>query len=355
MQEISPESVVWSLPLAKADRAVWRVHASVLFTGLILAFGGSLAASSPAIVWNWSWTAALLVVWVVSVFLHELGHRLVAQRLHVASREVVFAPWGGYQSPSTVTEPQNDLVLLVAGPLANLAICLLSAILLTILRNDGQGLDGSLAGWNALDSAVERWAMIVFWVNSTLSLVNLIPAYPFDGGRLLRAGLHLVSPQMPYSETLSVVGRFGRVVAVLLALWGFLLYDYQVAGVLPGWLIGLLLGWLVFFASRRAELSRGNEDGDDLPLGYDFSGGEGGPDWNPATARAVVAARPNAFQRWWLRRQSQRDETRRQREADEDLRVDEILHRVHEHGLKSLSSDDQRLLRRVSSRYRRRS
>lgn len=360
MHESLPETAVWSFPLVNVGTLRLRLHGSFLIAALAVFYLGWLTTDvlkQSALGWSWAWSVALVAVWLASVVWHEFGHRLVASRLNAASREIVLTPVGGSLSPSTVTEPQNDLVLLVAGPLANLVLVLLAAVGLTMVQGSfdvlGEGGRGVSEVATTASSLGRMWKLI-FWVNWGLVLVNLIPAFPFDGGRILRAALHLVTPQMPYAETLLLVSRIGRAIAAVAVFTGLMLHDRSPLPILPGWVIGIGLGMVIYFASRRAELARASDDQEDLPFGYDFSAGYTSLGWTSQPARSVPT-KPNLVQRWWTRRLQQRTEYRLQREADEDLRVDELLQRVHEHGYQSLTVDEQRFLRRASVRYRRKS
>jgi hypothetical protein len=188
-----------------------------------------------------------------------------------------------------------------------------------------------------------------------LVIVKQIPALPFDGGRVVRPGLHLVSPQLAYWETVVIVGRVGRIVALILVITGFLLWrdTNPLNQYLPAWIIGLGLAWVVFFCSRQAEMRREKEDGEDYPFGYDFSEGYTSLERSSGVARGTATAQPNIIVRWYRRHQMMRHELRRQRDAQEDKLVDEILDQLHEHGYDALSHEQQRLLRRASVRYRR--
>jgi Zn-dependent protease len=360
MQESLPETTLWSFPLARLGSLRLRLHSSFLITGIIVFYLGWVAQRLDVTTWSWAWSLLTLALWLGAVVWHEFGHRLVALRLHAASREIVLTPVGGSLSPSTVTEPQNDLVLLVAGPLANLALCLLAAVVITVLQGSfvvpgvppAQDAAAVLTAPGAPAPWVRAWGL-VFWLNWALVLVNLIPALPFDGGRLLRAALHLITPQMPYAETLLVVSRVGRAVAVLALLGGFVFHDSVLLGLVPGWAIGAGLAMIVYFASRRAELVRAPDDQEDWPFGYDFSAGYTSLGWQSAPARPGPG-RPNALSRWWEQRRQQQAADQRQRDAAEDGRLDEILVRVHQNGYHSLSVEEQKFLRRASARYRRR-
>ena len=124
----------------------------------------------------------------------------------------------------------------------------------------------------------------------------------------------------------------------------------------PPWLALMLLAVFVFFSARREEMQFADVEGDDEHVfGYDFSQGytslEGRLEADDeVSARSVSQA--SALSRWFEKRRKVRECRLREQEADDEQRVDEILSRLHQHGMHSLSRGDRALLQRVSQRYR---
>jgi len=118
----------------------------------------------------------------------------------------------------------------------------------------------------------------------------------------------------------------------------------------PAWFVLGMLALFIFFQSRR-EIERIEEhEVDEELFGYDFSQGY----TSLESPHEAPRPRGNAFSRWWERRRAMREQRRIETEAEEERRVDEILVRLHDGGMKALSAEERALLQRVSARYRNR-
>lgn len=151
------------------------------------------------------------VVFVVAVFatvvLHELGHALAARRYGIQTRDITLLPIGGVARLDHMPrEPRQELVVALAGPAVNVVI---AAVLYAGLRLTG-GIPTFLDDASLSDGFLERgFATRLLAVNVWLVLFNLIPAFPMDGGRVLRALLAMRSGDYPRAtETAARVGRF---------------------------------------------------------------------------------------------------------------------------------------------------
>jgi Zn-dependent protease len=137
--------------------------------------------------------AAAIAVLFCSVLVHELSHWWAARRAGTAPDAIVIGPLGGLTPWPSAASPHQELAIWSAGPLANLFLWALLATVVMV-RNP----DHSLAGlFNPLQpgglavgtSRVMQLVAIASWINSLLFLVNSLPGYPFDGGRMLRSAL----------------------------------------------------------------------------------------------------------------------------------------------------------------------
>src|SRR5208283_3043494 len=120
------------------------------------------------------------------VVLHELGHALVARRNGVVVRSIILLPIGGVTLMEEMgprnADPARDIRISVAGPLVNLAIAAVSgAFILAFLPQ--------VKLWNQPFVHAGNLPRPLFWGNLFLGGFNLLPAYPMDGGRILRAML----------------------------------------------------------------------------------------------------------------------------------------------------------------------
>jgi Zn-dependent protease len=156
-------------------------------------------------------TMLFLLLWVLTVFgcvvLHELGHALTARHFGIRTRDITLYPIGGVARLEGMGEkPGQELLIALAGPAVNLVIALLLApvALLGLFASPGEGLSFSLA---AGPVAVAVTFLTLVWVsNVALLLFNLIPAFPMDGGRVLRALLSLGLGRLRATEIAAGVG-----------------------------------------------------------------------------------------------------------------------------------------------------
>jgi len=158
----------------------------------------------------------ILVTLFACVLLHELGHSLVALAHGIRVVDITLWPLGGMARMSQIPESTRiEGLIAIAGPAVNLL----------------------LAAAGFLAAALTGWPLEWFvWVNLTMGLFNLLPAFPMDGGRLLRAFLGRKGDWL--GATVSAV-RIGRWFALLLGVLGLLWVPYVLA--LP--LVGLFIWW----------------------------------------------------------------------------------------------------------------
>lgn len=168
------------------------------------------------------------------VVLHELGHALMARRFGVPTADITLLPIGGVARLQRIPEhPGQELLIALAGPAVNVVI---AAILGGGLIASGRSLNlsGFLRG--ELPFAQE-----LLLVNLFLALFNLIPAFPMDGGRVLRALLALA---MPYPRATRIAASVGQFIAIG---FGFL----GLTGGNPMFLLIALFVWLGAEAEAR--------------------------------------------------------------------------------------------------------
>ncbi len=160
---------------------------------------------------------ALLAAFLGCLLLHELGHCLMARYFGIGTRDVCLYPIGGVASlESTGEGPVEELCIALAGPAVNLIIVALLAPVLMLAIVTGHLGASNVAQAFALDEGaltlLARFAWIVAFSNFLLLAFNLIPAFPMDGGRVLRA---LLSFGMPRLRATEIVVPIGMVVAML--------------------------------------------------------------------------------------------------------------------------------------------
>ena len=188
---------------------------------------------------------------------------------------------------------------------------------------------------------------LTFWTNWLLLTVNLLPAFPFDGGLMLRT---LLWPALDHRAAGMVVARISKLTALAMCLGAWILRDTQSASVLPAWVPLVLLAMLIYFSAQQEIARLETEEWDEELFSYDFSQGY------TSLERGSEPTRPAAgsMRRWIENRRQQRQRRRQWIEQEEERQVDEILIRLHENGMNGLSAKERAVLNRVSARFRNR-
>ncbi|MCE9608186.1 MAG: hypothetical protein K8U03_25150 [Planctomycetia bacterium] len=324
----------WNVSLGRWADVQVRLHVSFLVL-IVAVLHLSTAPNDARIAVP---TIAGLTVLLLSVIAHECGHCLAAWKSGGRIDHVLLAPWGGltYLCPSR--NWRVELAIALVGPAVNLAICLAATLTLVGL--------GAPVGANfhpfALPplhdemTAIDLFSLIA-WINWLILLVNLLPAYPLDGARALRA---VVRPRFGFRTAVVLSWRTGIFTSacLILAAWA-LPVSFEKAA-----LACSLLGIFLYFSSRQEaqRLHEADAGDDEDPFGdaVDEHGRGGGID--------------NPLRRWFERRRRLRIAQRARQERDEESRADDILARLHTLGPQALSADDKAILQRVSERYRQR-
>ena len=187
----------------------------------------------------WVFGAIISVLFFASVVAHELAHMLVTRAYKAPVRDITLAIFGG--TPHTEQEPRlphEEVLIALAGPGMSLAL----ATLFYEWWRLGLGIGGpihALAGWLA-------------WLNLMLFLVNLIPAFPLDGGRVFRAVIWDGTGNLRRATTIAI--GVGRLIALGVIFYGSWLGFWQLRG--GGWGEGLWIavaGWLLHRAITQSE------------------------------------------------------------------------------------------------------
>jgi Zn-dependent protease len=195
--------------------------------------------------------AVQAVLFVLAIFgcvvLHELGHALAARHFGIGTRDITLLPIGGVARLERLPrEPGQELVIALAGPAVNIVIAASIFIGTLLLVGTGSMLSAGLFSGSFL--------LRLMWANVALAVFNLLPAFPMDGGRVLRSMLALA---MPYRQATEVAVRVGQVMAVLF-----------VFGALLGNAMLLLIALFVWVAGRsEAEMVRQEAESTGVYLG----------------------------------------------------------------------------------------
>ncbi|TWT38895.1 site-2 protease family protein [Blastopirellula retiformator] len=167
------------------------------------------------------------------VVLHELGHALAARRYGIGTKDITLLPIGGVARLERMPEdPKQELVVALAGPMVNVVLAILFFVLALLIgslatdRNLALQYLGSAFGENASMKTMTDltfWqqtaavCFILFGFNVVMVIFNLLPAFPMDGGRVLRAFLAM---NMDYVQATQVAAGVGQLMAFLFGFFG---------------------------------------------------------------------------------------------------------------------------------------
>jgi Zn-dependent protease/CBS domain-containing protein len=195
----------WSLPIFRVAGIQLRIHITFLLLIAWLAFGyyaqgGSAVAASRVI---------FVLLLFLCVVLHEFGHAFAAKAFGINTPDITLLPIGGVARLERMPEePVQELIIAVAGPLVNVVIAL------------GLFVAG---GFQALlnPSNIEGGGLVaqLLTINIMLVLFNLLPAFPMDGGRVLRA---LLATRLSYARATQVAANVGQGFAFVFGFIGLL-------------------------------------------------------------------------------------------------------------------------------------
>ena len=158
------------------------------------------------------WLVLLIGVFCF-VTLHEICHSLVAKHYGIEVREITLLPIGGVASMSSMPEkPVQEFFISLAGPLFNVAVVVILYLPMKKL------LGAAVLFYRPFSTAT--WPLTfayLYWINLILAVFNLIPAFPMDGGRVLRS---LLAGKMGYQKATKIAVNLGHVFALIFAYFG---------------------------------------------------------------------------------------------------------------------------------------
>jgi stage IV sporulation protein FB len=198
--------VRWSFHLARIAGIDVKVHATffllLAWIGWLYHRAGGVTAAVDGII--------LVCLIFLCVLLHEFGHALAARRYGIKTPDITLLPIGGVARLERMPDkPSEEIVVAVAGPLVNVVI---AACLWIVI-----GLTGSLPDPDLVQATGISLPLRLFVVNVWLVIFNAIPAFPMDGGRVLRA---LLAIRMDYGRATSIAASIGQGIAAIFFMLG---------------------------------------------------------------------------------------------------------------------------------------
>ena len=197
----------WSWKIGKLAGVDLYVHATfVLIIGWVGVAAWLQARTVDLVLSSIGFTLALFLC----VILHEYGHALTARRYGIQTKDITLLPIGGVARLERMPEkPSQEFWVAVAGPAVNLA---LAAVLAIPVLGSGAGVQTA-----SLSMGTGTFFERLLAVNLFLVAFNLIPAFPMDGGRVLRA---LLASRMEYTRATAVAASLGQGIALIFGLIG---------------------------------------------------------------------------------------------------------------------------------------
>ncbi|MBQ4819662.1 site-2 protease family protein [Aquimarina sp. MMG016] len=202
------------LNLGKVFNVKIEIHWTFIF---ILAWVIFSELESGGTLQNALMNTIFILLLFVCVVCHEFGHILIARKFGVATKKITLLPIGGVASMETIPEnPKQELWIAIAGPAVNLAIALILLLFinLSVFIDSNPDQIKELVGHINLNNLV----IYLFSANIMLALFNFIPAFPMDGGRVLRALLAMKMDRVTATSIASGIGQFLALVFVFLGI-----------------------------------------------------------------------------------------------------------------------------------------
>jgi Zn-dependent protease/predicted transcriptional regulator len=200
----------WSFRIATIAGIPVRVHVTFLLLGVYLA----MVSNSTEAGGRMSVTVLLVFFCVV---LHEFGHALTARKFGIRTQDITIFPIGGVAVIKDRPKPVEEFWIAIAGPLVNVAIAAVLGGIYFAIHGQLPSLRLNLAGVGILEA--------VFAANVFLPVFNMIPAFPMDGGRVLRA---LLAMRIGDLRATRAAGGLGQVLAIGFGLFGMVTGDFVI-------------------------------------------------------------------------------------------------------------------------------
>ena len=203
----------WSFKIARIAGIEVRIHVTFF---LLLAFLGSAYGREGGA--SAAFSGILFTCLVFGcVLLHEFGHAIAARRYGIRTPDITLLPIGGVARLERMPDnPIQEVVVAIAGPLVNVAIAAVLWIYLMIA--------GGLHEMTSISHFAASLPVRLLAVNVGLVVFNLIPAFPMDGGRILRAVLAM---RMDYARATNIAASIGQACAFAFGMFGLLSHPMQ--------------------------------------------------------------------------------------------------------------------------------
>lgn len=278
------------------------------------------------------------------VLLHEFGHCFGARATGGEADEILIWPLGGLASTRPPHRPEAHLITTLAGPVVNIVICALTGVMLVLLTGTVRSLplnpvhptvplDPSLV---LFSTTTQMWLLRIFGISYLLLIFNLLPIFPLDGGRIVQA---IVWRRSNFSRSIELATSTGMIGAILLSLFALFTDEPWLLFMIAGY------GYITCWQTRRMHREQGEFGGGEFDTGA-FRGSVSTEVDEPRVRR------PGIIHRYRLKKAAARAERERLAEQNRQHEVEEVLKKVSQSGLSSLTAAERRILEEETRRRR---
>lgn len=220
--------------------------------GLILAWVAYVSFTESG---DWElalWGISFVLSLFTCVVMHEYGHALMARRFGVQTRDIILSPIGGIARLEHLPEkPMQEFYIAIAGPLVNIAIATILSPYFLWDVGSFESIIGFFTGnpdeMESVTSPFQFFIPALIGMNLILATFNMLPAFPMDGGRVLRS---LLAIRLGRTKATRVASLLGQILAIGLLVWG--VYNFQ--------FVTALIGVFVFFTASNEYKMVKNDD-----------------------------------------------------------------------------------------------
>lgn len=239
---------MWNIRVARIGGIAVDVHPTF---GLVILWGAWQGWEQYGGFFGVVYGTSGILLLFVCVLLHELAHGLKAQQLGLVVRRIILLPIGGLaQLESPPSYPLHELLIAISGPLVNLTLGVaFGLVALFVQPPDASSWMDNL--WQNLYFATPNLVGMLFYLVATnlmLFVFNMLPAFPMDGGRVLRAALALA---IDYEQATRLASWLGRITALGLGILGSI--GWVGADIPPNPAL-IILAVIIFSGARHEEL-----------------------------------------------------------------------------------------------------
>ncbi|MCH9001518.1 MAG: hypothetical protein IIC02_03005 [Planctomycetes bacterium] len=334
----------WSFRVGRLFGIDIRVHIAFVICAVILVWmeipdkDSGISWSLGRVLFQSLGTYAILFA---IVLVHEFGHCFGARYTGGEAEEILMWPLGGLASVNPPHNAKAHMITTVAGPLVNVAICAIcSAALVLWMGRLGAVPWNPLHPFDPVSSMIpptigQWWLLRVYGLSYFLLLINLLPIFPFDGGRIVQAWLW---PKKGFRRSMEIATGTGMIGAVLIGLFGLFIEE--------SWLLLMIavFGYMNCYQIRRMLKEQGEFAGDGLGEfsdGFTFLRDADGEE-----------KKPGFFARRRTRREAKKAEQERQLAEAHDRAVEDVLRKVSASGIDTLTARERRILEEETRRQR---